>query len=322
MDIDISAFTKLDCQQALQQDPQNLAALVQLGILMREEGDLLGAEQQFQRFSQLLPDRSEPLLLLGQIAQLQDKHEQALQYYQQALAVEPQSMPALQALGLTFLLPQHFDPNTAELYFRQAIAADPECALNWQYLGRALLVSDPPAAVEPLLRCCDLDPMDAQSKFFAAIAHREVQQPKEALSLLQAAVRLEPDHANWWDALGCLYLDELNEPQAACSAFEVALGCPDVTSTYAQANYFWALLELGQWQRAQQLRWQLTGLEEMGYRLCDLALASLEHATNGTQIMPHIQAELELVTDDPDMQEEYAVDLRRLTRLLQSRSQG
>lgn len=301
-----------DCQEALERDPNNAAARLQLGNGERERGNLEEAAGHFRALLDLLPHRSEPRLMLAEVLQLQGRSLEALALYQQAVEKDPKGVPGLTALGLTYLTAECFDPLQAEHCFRRALAEQDQDGRLWQYLGRALLVEQASLAVEPLLRSCELDGEEAESHFLLAVAYRESGQAIQALPPLLRALQRDAQRARWWDQLGCLYLDQLDLPQLAVSAFETALACADAQDSFALANLFWALLEVGELERAQELRPQVVGLEPVGDELCD---AALEVVFEGSQ------AALERV-EALEVTEEYAVDWGRLKRLAWQRKRA
>ncbi|MBS2034013.1 tetratricopeptide repeat protein [bacterium] len=298
-----------DCLRALGVDPSNCAALLKLGMLAFERGDLDQAESYYRGLSQQLPDRSGPLLMLGEVLQQQGRLTEAEAAYLKATRVDPGNPATWTVLGF-FHLSDSDGLESAESCFRQAIGLEPDRFSHWRNLGQALLPRQPQAAVEALTRASQLEGTDAESHFFLGLAWRQLGAIEMALRHLEKAVQLDPERAGWWDQLGGLFLDELNDPGQACQAFELALGCADAEQTYALANLFWSCLAQGDLSRARRLRSDLDNLEPVGYALCDAALTVVSEGPEAAR------PQLSRLEGHPEVSGDYAVDWRRLQALM------
>lgn len=77
------------CKEGLRRRPEYAAAYIVLGRAHHESGDLLAAQEAFQRVTQLAPDNVLAYGFLGQIAEAQNEIPQALDAYRMALTLYP-----------------------------------------------------------------------------------------------------------------------------------------------------------------------------------------------------------------------------------------
>lgn len=301
-------LNEADCREALLADPHNPAAHLRLGQLALERGGLAEAESHFRSLCERLEEASGPLLMLGEVLQLQGRVDEAESAFQGAVNREPGTALNWTALGLFYL---SSPPNLelARASFLKATQLEDTSPLNWQYLGQALIPLQPEEAVTALSRALELDGENAEAYFYLALAWHQLKQPQAARDFYLRALELDSQRAAWWDQLGGLYLDDLLEAALAQDAFERALLCPDAQETYAQANLFWARLALGDLPGAKTLRADLTGLEPVGLELCDTALTLVGEGVEAAR------DELERLRNDPQVGGDYAVDWARLQRL-------
>ena len=76
-------------QLALKDDPQNIAAMEELGLALFRQGQQDHAVPIFKQVTAAQPDRWRSLEALGVLADRSRQHEDAIAYYDQALAVKP-----------------------------------------------------------------------------------------------------------------------------------------------------------------------------------------------------------------------------------------
>ncbi|MFN8611669.1 MAG: tetratricopeptide repeat protein [Vulcanimicrobiota bacterium] len=311
--MDIEDLDEFDCREALKADPHNPAAHLRLGQIALERGGLAEAESHFLCLSERLDQAGGPLLMLGEVLQLQGRLDEAELAFQRAVKLEPDRASHWTALGLFYLsAPPSLE--LAQASFTRATELDEHSAQNWQYLGQALIPIRPEEAVKALTRAVKLDGQSAEAHFFLGLARYQLKDIQAACDLYQRALQLDSQRAGWWDQLGGLYLDHLEDAALARNAFARALQCPDADETYARANLFWACLTLGDLPEAKALRPDLVELEPVGLALCDAGLTVMAEGVEAARV------ELERLSKDPQVEGDYEIDWTRLRRLVEKKT--
>lgn len=200
-------------QLALQQDPSHVSALVGLGALLRDGGQLQKAHELLATAVRLRPGEAEPRIALGQVFLDLAQPEKAREAFDSVLERDPKSVPAL--LGLGSCAEVSGDVAEAERYFRSAVELDPKNAKGQYSLG------------------CTLQARGVLDE--AARAYR-------------AALEIEPDHTWSHNNLGTL-LDEQGKPEEAVRELRRAVEC-DPSNVEAQYNLGTIELALGRFEPA------------------------------------------------------------------------
>lgn len=126
---------------AQKNDPQSAQLHFLEGLALAGSGQLSSAVPPLQEAIRLQPEVISPHLLLASLYEQSDMHEQAIEQWKQALAIDPQSEPALEAFSSALLSHKdyidvagllHHAPRTETLTLRLAAALE---GLN--YLDRA-----------------------------------------------------------------------------------------------------------------------------------------------------------------------------------------
>ena len=76
-------------QEALRLNPGNPRTRIQCGHMLKESGDLQGAEDQYERARQDLPDDADLALQIGHLHKIAGQPECAQDAYRRALALQP-----------------------------------------------------------------------------------------------------------------------------------------------------------------------------------------------------------------------------------------
>jgi adenylate cyclase len=121
------------CEQALAIDPNNVLALMNLGVkfylpaslgLSRDpKGDLERADQLESKALALDPDWTWPHDMKGNILRAQGRAEEAVAEHERALALDPSNTDAAGELGFDYMLRGEFDKSLE--YFDKAILGSP-----------------------------------------------------------------------------------------------------------------------------------------------------------------------------------------------------
>jgi tetratricopeptide (TPR) repeat protein len=212
-------------QAALTHRPDDWRLHHRFGFLLEKTGDLAGAEQQWKRVVELVPDYIDAWFKLGDICARESKPEQAAAYYREVLRFRPTSPEAMNGLGLVMASQGRADD--AAHWFAGALRADPHFAqaeVNWGLLlarrgqvdqaeahYRAALRSDPdssgahinlanlltkqkrnPEAIEQYSAAIKLQPSDATVHLGLANALEAAGRDSEALEQYRESIRLQP----------------------------------------------------------------------------------------------------------------------------------
>jgi cytochrome c-type biogenesis protein CcmH/NrfG len=136
------------------------------------------------------PNAVPPLWMLGRIASDRRRHDEAIRYYEQALAIQPENAEILEALGSVLLNapgPERL-PRAVEALSR-AVTLAPQKAKARYWLGLALMQSGrPEEALRQLLRSLDLDPHSGETYNVVVQLARRLRQPG-AVALFGPLVR-------------------------------------------------------------------------------------------------------------------------------------
>jgi len=178
-----------------------------------ERGDLQAAERLLRALLEEDSGRAVTAANLGAVLQMQDRHQESLEWLEQALQADP---------GFA--------------------AAQYNLAAAHQQLGKRLL------AITHYRQALRLDPEHQRAHSSLGNLYRETGRLREALLHLRAALRLQPDCAESHNNLGALY-QQKNQHHAALISFQKALELkPDFQE--ARLNLGHSLLENGQPQEA------------------------------------------------------------------------
>ncbi len=207
---------------ALQYQPEFAQALFRLGNLHQAQGKLNEAVESYQQALALQPEAVAVYNCLGGTLQQQGKLEEALAYYNKALEIQPNSVELKANLGNILHRQNNLSPEeqtyyanlnlqfglsrqkaedfkTAEIYYQQAIALQPDLVKAHHKLG---------------------DVLQKQGKL--NIAFKSYQQ----------AIKIEPNHANGYDELGNI-LQQKGKYREAIGAYKKALQIqPDLVASY------------------------------------------------------------------------------------------
>ena len=159
---------------ALRANDKDISNLISLGDVYVLKGDYVQAQNTFQKVVNLDPQKPQGYFRLGLLKREQKQPDQAMKYFDQALARDADFLPALQQEAAIYLGQKQLDK--AVEVVRQHLAKTPKNPQIQQMLGGLLLVQKQPAAAVPVLE--------------QAIASKPTPQ---TLRLLIAAYSQEPD---------------------------------------------------------------------------------------------------------------------------------
>ncbi|MEH2000526.1 MAG: tetratricopeptide repeat protein [Nostoc sp.] len=209
-------------RQVIEVNPKQLEAVYGLGMLAQQRGQHQNAEQFFRIALELQPEAGAIHNSLGFTLQQQGKLEEALTCYEKALEILPECLEVQLNLGNALYfqgklppeeqvhyadLNQQFalsrerqgDFKIAELYYRHAIALQPDLVQAYNYLGEVL---------------------QKQGRF------------NHAFKAYEEAIKIQPDYPYTYHNLG-YYYEQKGEFDEAIRAYEKALNIkPDLAITH------------------------------------------------------------------------------------------
>ena len=128
-------------QQILAEDPNNLDALSNLGVVYVRSGDLRSAESTLEKAVAIAPDNDFLLTTLGVVQYRQSKFDEAIVQLTKAIAVNPKSATAHNYLGIA--ASQKGRQQEAEKEILQALANNPDDADAHFNLAVILITTQP-----------------------------------------------------------------------------------------------------------------------------------------------------------------------------------
>ena len=179
------------CAQIVRSDRRNSDAHLMLGFLCGQLGQFAEAERSLGEAIKLNPG-TDAYFLRGYALQKMNRHEEALNNFKRALAINPNLPKAALAQGVSFsILGRHREALAA---YDQAVRLETENPSAWYYRASAQL---------------------------------ELSQSREALESCEKALKAKRDYPEAWRLRGVALL-QLDEPEAALASLDQALAlAPD-----------------------------------------------------------------------------------------------
>ena len=247
--------------------PQNQElAWMSLGRLL-EPNDPQAALSAYRSAAVLVPTDPEPHLASGPLFEKQNQFAEAEHEYQQVLAIDPKSTPALLGVARIYARGNRF--LEASDLLRQVVAQDPDSASAHAALARVLAADGKTdAAVSELQAALRLDPNDPQSQRDLAQLYTSAKRFSDAQALYKSMLAANPHDPELHHSLGLTYLKQRNF-QAAQQEFLTTVKLkPDFGPAYGDLaaaanenqNYDLAI-------KALDIRAKLMGEMPIGYFL-------------------------------------------------------
>ncbi len=168
-------------------DENNIPNLTDLGYVYLAKKDYGKARETFQKIVDLQPKAPLGYYEMGQLNQAQGQTEQAVKYYELALAQDPTFMPALQQELNMDLQQKHADKALERV--RQAVARSPKNTELHQVLGALLLAENQPKeAAAALEESLSLNPGNVQALNQLLAAYQKEGDPELAIRQLEERV--------------------------------------------------------------------------------------------------------------------------------------
>jgi tetratricopeptide (TPR) repeat protein len=270
------------------------------GYALHKKGQLLQAQQIYQRALKLEPRHFESLYMMGMLAGQTGNSAQAVQWIDKALVVNPNYASAhsnrgnaLNDLGQHQAAVQSYDKAIAlksdhwEAFYNRGIALnglkqyqtatesyDKAIALKpdyWEaYYNRGIALTalkQYQVAIESFNKAIAVNPAHAEAYYNRGIALNELKQYQAAIDSYDKAIGLRPDYALAHTIRGDA-LHDLKQPQAAIDSYGKAIAI-DPEDAEAHWNLSLCQLQMGDFRRGwanYEWRWKSTKIESFRHR--------------------------------------------------------
>ncbi|MGF1935085.1 MAG: tetratricopeptide repeat protein [Nostoc sp. ChiQUE02] len=243
-------------RQIIDVNPKQLEALYGLGMLAQQQGQYQNAEQFFQSALQLQPEAAAIHNSLGLTLQQQGKLEEAIACYEKALKILPDCIEVQVNLGNALHIQGKLSPEEqvhyadlnqkfalgrqqvgdfkiAELYYRQAIALQPDLVQAYNNLGEIFQkqgrLND---ALKSYQQAIKIKPDYPYSYHNLGHFLHQTSKFEEAIEAYKKALKIKPDLADTHNNLGNS-LKALNKFDAARESYQEAIKIrPDIDYIY------------------------------------------------------------------------------------------
>ncbi len=189
---DASQPSAADESAALDREPSEVRAMLELAAALLGRGDIVEAIEQYRAALKVVPRSELAHCGLGQALSKEGKADEAAKQFEEALRVHPDYVPALLQFGVLHARQRNVDE--AAKLLSEAVRLQPDNPLAHNYLGNALSqqshAEEAAAQFEMALR---LKPDFALAHNNLAITCKKLGRNADAISHYQAAIQLEPN---------------------------------------------------------------------------------------------------------------------------------
>jgi len=212
---------KILSERALTLESNNAEALLNLGLIAKEYGSLIGATNFFNKVIGLNPTHVEAYLNIGIALKELKRYDEALAAYEKAISINPDYAGAWSNKGLLYSELKRYDEALAA--HEKAISINPDYAGAWSNKG---------------------------------LLYGELKRYDEALAAYEKAININPDYAEAWFNKGVLY-GELKRYDEALAAYEKAIKI-NSDLDYLLGQYVHTKMLIGDWSKLDAILSTLT----------------------------------------------------------------
>jgi superkiller protein 3 len=230
----------------------------------KNEQQRLALQKKYQQTTEALS--AEEYFTKGNNAIENGWHELAIEYYQKAIAADPNYATTYYNMGLAYAKLENYreaircyqkaidiDPNHTAAYYnmgnayynlqnyqeaircyQKAIAIDPNLAAAYYNMGIAYAdLQNYREAIRCYQKDIAIDPNDAKAYNNMGVAYEKLENYQEAIRCYQKAIDIDPNYAAAYDNMGFAY-DNLQNYKEAIRCYQKAI---EVNPDYWQAHY-------------------------------------------------------------------------------------
>jgi tetratricopeptide (TPR) repeat protein len=186
----------------LDQNPQDLDALNNLGVLKRSQKKFDEATVLLEKVIQINPNASTTWDNLGQIHQTMGQIKKSIHHYEEAIRLSPNFIEAHIHLGLAWN--EMKEPIKGEETFKKVLEMNEQYWPAWVNLGNTYRMQGfYEKAIECFKKASAIEPHHPDVWLNKGLAFQDLNQYGQAIECYQKSLSLNPDHPN---ALGALAL--------------------------------------------------------------------------------------------------------------------
>lgn len=180
-------------REAIAADPSNLEATLGLARIAQAKYDYVESKRLLDRVARYHPNSADLLSVYGSLYIVAEETSRALEYFDKALRIDPQSSAASIGRAEADLLRR--DYKSAEERLRQRLEREPQSARARSLLARVLLEnSRNREAVEEAGRALLIDPFDTDALHALAFARAVERKSEEVRSLARRSLAFNPSN--------------------------------------------------------------------------------------------------------------------------------
>jgi len=289
----------VEWKKALEMDPDDAKAHINLGTALAETGQADTAIVHFQKAVELNPLNAAAYTAMASLLVRTGKAGDAIPYFEKSLQLKPDDAKLQDSYGLVLAGTGH--GAEAIVHYRKALEIDASNADSYALLGVALARSGQADEAIPVLeKALDLNPKDeaADSNLGAALTQKG--QFENAIEYCQKALALDPKDAQAHTNLA-IALSNAGKPDDAITHFEKAVQLvPDDASF--QSNLGAALAQAGRIAEAiPHFRNALDGHPDDVQAMDNLAIA-LAQSGKADEAIPYLEKAAQLAPGDAGIQ--------------------
>ncbi|MBU0480395.1 MAG: tetratricopeptide repeat protein [Proteobacteria bacterium] len=177
---------------------------------------------------------------LGALAQIRGQYNEAMAYYEKALAVKPDSPIAwsiYRDIGSLYRITGEYEKSIAA--YRKSLDFWPEAPAYYGLGQTYLAMGDPAAAIPVLIRAVEKDPRMLDAYHALASAYYSVGRRGEAQSIVARSLAIAPGQAELHAILGNIYSD-VGQDRQAIAEYQRALALnPRLGDAHAALGFVW-----------------------------------------------------------------------------------